>query len=93
MGVLLEKRGRLEEAVAGYKKAIYIRPDYALSYFNLGNIYRYQNKPVKARREYQNAINVLQRQPAETRIELAGDLTSDLLILACSQGLESLRAY
>ena len=36
MGVTLQGQGKLEEAIASYKKAVSIKPDYDEAYFNIG---------------------------------------------------------
>ena len=37
LGIFLDHTGRLDEAVAAYRKAIALKPDYAESHCNLGS--------------------------------------------------------
>src|SRR5215218_9227965 len=39
-GIALGSLGRLEEAIAAYRRALAIRPDYAEAHYNLGNACR-----------------------------------------------------
>ena len=43
-GVLLQDQGKLEEAIANYRQALRLKPDYAEAYNNLGNALQDQGK-------------------------------------------------
>ncbi len=55
-GEILRELGRLEEAEIWIRKAISLKPDYAIAYNNLGNILRAKNKFKEAETSYNNAI-------------------------------------
>jgi tetratricopeptide (TPR) repeat protein len=47
LGFALEKRGRLEEAISHYKKALRIKPDYAKAKGNLERALRLTGRSVE----------------------------------------------
>ena len=49
-------RGRIDEAIAQYQKALKIRPDYALAHNNLGNLLANRGQFEAAIDEYQKAL-------------------------------------
>ena len=55
-GVIYGKSGNYEKAVDCLKRAISLRPDHALSYFNLGNALGGQGKFTEAVMAYEKAI-------------------------------------
>jgi predicted O-linked N-acetylglucosamine transferase (SPINDLY family) len=58
LGVALNDQGKLEEAIAAYRQAISIKPDFAEAYSNLGNSLNEQGKLDEAIAEYRKAINI-----------------------------------
>ncbi|MGO9465163.1 MAG: tetratricopeptide repeat protein [Isosphaeraceae bacterium] len=58
LGNALQARGKLEEAVAEYRTAIRLKPDYAEAHVNLGNVLDEQAKPEEAIPEYRTAIRL-----------------------------------
>ena len=58
MGVVLQKRGQFEEAVACYNKAIQISPLYDKPYYNLGRIAEKDHKTDEAVRYYRKALKI-----------------------------------
>ena len=57
-GIILKDLGRLEEAEIWIRRAIKLKPDYALAYHNLGNILISQNKLKEAETCFQNVIKI-----------------------------------
>ncbi len=57
-GVTYRKQGKIEDAIAEYKTAISINPNYALAHYNLGNVYREQGELDEAIAEYKVAISI-----------------------------------
>lgn len=55
-GQRLKENGRLDEAVASYRQALAIKPDYAEAYGDLGNVFKEQGKLDKAIASYQQAL-------------------------------------
>ena len=56
MGITLQKLHKLEEAEASYKKAIALKPDYAVAHNNLGNTLKELHKLEEAEVSYKKAI-------------------------------------
>ena len=44
LGVVLKEQGKLDEAVACWRRAVELKPDYAEAYGNLGNALKEQGK-------------------------------------------------
>lgn len=87
LGVLLYKSGDLKEAEKQFRKVIYVTPDSALAYFNLGNMYLYQRKSSAAAREFKNAIRLLEKRPKEEQVRFCEDFTVEFLLRACRNTL------
>ena len=56
MGISLSALGKFEEAVATYRKAISIKPDYADAYYNLGITLQEQGRFEEAEFNYKKMI-------------------------------------
>jgi hypothetical protein len=56
LGITLQELGRLEEAVASYRKAIALIPDYAEAHYNLGNTLQELGRSKDAEASYRKAI-------------------------------------
>jgi len=50
---------KFDSAIESYQAALKIKPDYADSYYNLGNIYRTLNQPEKSILNYERAVEIL----------------------------------
>jgi chemotaxis protein methyltransferase CheR len=87
LGVLSYKSGDLKEAEKQFRKVIYVTPDSALAYFNLGNMYLYQRKFSPATREFKNAIRLLEKRPKDEQVRFCEDFTVDFLLRACRNNL------
>lgn len=91
LGVLLYNIGDAQEAEAQFRKVIYIDQDIVLAYFNLGNLYLYQKKFSKATREFNNAVRLLEKWPAQDGVKFCEDLTVGFLLRACRNTLEEIK--
>jgi tetratricopeptide (TPR) repeat protein len=58
LGVALGLKGRTDEAMENYKKAIRLDPKNAEAHYNLGNIFLSQNKFKQAIGEYEKAVSI-----------------------------------
>ena len=56
LGLAYHQAGRVDEALATYRKALEQRPDLALSSSNLGNLLAAQGKPAEAIAHYRAAL-------------------------------------
>jgi serine/threonine-protein kinase len=69
----LANKGNLDEAIAEYRKAIRLQPDYAEAHFNLGNALRDKGKLNEAIEHYRQAI-CLKNDYAEAHCNLGNAL-------------------
>ena len=58
LGVDYQAQGKFDEAIAEYKTAIRIKPDFAEAHNNLGLAYFHQNKLNEAIAEFKTAISI-----------------------------------
>ena len=58
LGASNESLGNLEEAIEAYTKAIFIKPDYAEAYYNMGNALKDQGKLDEALEAYTDALSI-----------------------------------
>ena len=58
LGNALKDQGKLDEAIAAYRQAIGIKPDYAEAHSNLGNALKEQGKLDEAIAAYRQAIGI-----------------------------------
>jgi chemotaxis protein methyltransferase CheR len=58
---ILIERGHLAEARRSLRRAVYLRPEFVLAHFVLGNLARDESKAAEARRHYDNARELLAR--------------------------------
>ena len=87
LGVLYYNAGLCDQAIAQFKKVIYIDPGVALSYFNLGNIYLHQKKMSSAQKEFENVRRLLEKRQPDEMVEFSNDFTADYLLRACENNL------
>ncbi len=59
LGNQLRSRGRIDEAVGSYRRALNVNPDYALAHVNLGNVLRDQGRPSEALGHHTRAVELL----------------------------------
>ena len=57
-GRVYENQGKLEAAIAEYRAAIQLKPDFAVDHFNLGIFLRKQGKPEEAIAEFRTAVQL-----------------------------------
>lgn len=84
--VLIEK-GEPGEARRSLQRAVYLRPDFVVAHFSLGNLARSNGKPIEAAQHFGNALQLLSRyQPADLLVEsdglTAGQLAEAITALA-----------
>jgi tetratricopeptide (TPR) repeat protein len=58
LGVALVEKGKVEEAVGEYRKAIQLKPDFFQAHYNLGNALWHQGKAEEAIAEYRRAVSL-----------------------------------
>ncbi len=58
MGLVHMKTGKWDEAVAAFKKAIALKPDFALAHLNLGKAYYMKDMKEEANQEWNRARQI-----------------------------------
>ena len=58
LGNALKEQGKLDEAIACYKRAIALKPDYHEAYNNLGNALKSRGRFEEAKACYQKALEL-----------------------------------
>ena len=54
----MKEEGEVEEAIASYRKAVEVKPDFADAYLNLGIVLKEEGELVEAIATYRKAIEV-----------------------------------
>ncbi len=75
LGEALSAAGRHEEAVAEYRRAIALRPDWPVAHYNLGSALNQRGRPVEAIAEFERAL-ALEPDYARARFGLGSALIS-----------------
>ncbi len=63
LGIFLKKKGRIDEAIAHFQKALELKPDYASPHINLGAAYARQRKHEKALAHFSEALRLRHNVP------------------------------
>ena len=83
LALLDEKSERLEAAVENYQRVLLLESEFAMARFNLANLYLRLDRPRDARREFGNALAILERDPANASLKFSGGLSREALIQIC----------
>ena len=79
-----------DQAVEMFKRVVYLRPQHALARFHLGELHARRNELEAARREYANALRLLQERSDSLDERFAGGFSAGLLIDTCRSRVEDL---
>jgi tetratricopeptide (TPR) repeat protein len=58
LGVALQQKGQIEEAIAHYRKALEVNPSYATAHYNLGRVLLYKGQFEEAIGEYERDLKL-----------------------------------
>lgn len=89
-GVVEGKLNHLEEAIAEFKRTIYLDKDFLMAHFNLGEIYAQVGKKKNALREYKNVFRILEDGKIEDPIPFSGGFGKKALINLCERYIQRL---
>lgn len=78
--IVLQELGRLEAARRSLQRVVYLRPQFALAHFALGNLARGGERPAEANRHFANALYALQGQPPEELLPESDGMTVEQLV-------------
>ena len=59
LGIALKAQGKLDEAVASYRRALELKPNFPVAHNNLGNLFKDQGKPDEAVACYRRALELV----------------------------------
>ena len=82
-----------DQAVDMFKRVVYLKPQHALARFHLGELYARRNDREAARREYANALRLLQERSDSLDERFAGGFSAALLIDTCRSRIEDLDGH
>ena len=58
---ILQENNQVNDAIASHKNAIYLDPDFVLSYYSLGSIFLRQGNLPGAKKCYKNVLSILDK--------------------------------
>ena len=88
LGTILQELARNVEALLAFRRALYLDPDFTLAHFALGGLYREQLQPRQATKHFTNALQLLEKQPAESVVPESSGLTAGRLTDIIRNGLQ-----
>jgi chemotaxis protein methyltransferase CheR len=86
-----QELGQADAAEQSLKRALYLKPDFVLAYFTLGNLCRSQYRHAAAGRHFENALSLLQRRPRHEALMESDGLTAGRLEDIIRSALDGLR--
>ncbi len=89
-GVVEGKLNHSEEAIAEFKRTIYLDKNFLMAHFNLGEIYAQVGKKKDALREYKNVFRILEDGKIEDPIPFSGGFSKKALINLCERYIQRL---
>ena len=90
LGIIHRTLEEEDQAVEMFKRVVYLSPQHALARFHLGELYARRNQREGARREYANALRLLQERSDALDERFAGGFSAGLLIDTCRSRVEDL---
>jgi chemotaxis protein methyltransferase CheR len=85
-----EHQGRLDAALAAYRRTVYLDRGFVLGMIGMGNVWRQLGHVTNARRSYRNALQHLERLPIYTAIPGADGATRGALVALVTQYIQLL---
>jgi chemotaxis protein methyltransferase CheR len=78
--MILQEMGEREAARRSLHRAVYLRPDFALAHFALGNLTRAEMRSTEANRHYANALHQLRSCPPDELLPESDGMTAGRLV-------------
>lgn len=89
-GVIEDKLNHSEEAIAEFKRTIYLDKNFLMAHFNLAEIYVRMGRKKDALRKYNNALSILEDREIEDPIPFSGGFGKKVLINLCERYIQRL---
>jgi chemotaxis protein methyltransferase CheR len=77
---VLQEQGNTTEAIAGFKRALYLEPDFILAHFALGNLARMEGRISEAERHFSHTATLLRGWNPDDIIPESGGVTAATLL-------------
>ncbi len=77
--IVLQELGDVDQARVSFQKSIYLKPEFILSYFALGNLDRSQGRRAQAARQFANALRLLENLRQDDVLPESDGLTAGRL--------------
>jgi chemotaxis protein methyltransferase CheR len=79
-GTILQEQGRVDEAVASLRRAVFLEPNFVVAHFALGNIARQRGKDKDADRHYRIALKILSDYDEQAPVPASEGMTAGRLM-------------
>jgi chemotaxis protein methyltransferase CheR len=79
-GAILQEMGFIEEAVASMVRAVFLKPDFAVVHFSLGNIARRRGRLKESQRHYKAALRILGNYGDDDTVPASEGMTAGRLM-------------
>ena len=90
LGVVYRTWEKERQAIEEFKRVLYLKPEYALARFNLGDLYSQVGQLDEAKLEYANVVRLLKKVPDSFDERLAGGFSPTLLADTCLSRIKEL---
>ena len=80
LGLIHQEQGETEQAIARFKKVLYLDPDFVLAHFGLANLYQKTGQTIEAARHGAHTIRLISKLPPDSILPGSDDLTAGHLL-------------
>ena len=87
LGFIHENRKKYHLAIADYERALFLEPNFFLSYFRLGSLYMKERKKKESVRAFKNALKTIKAEDEEKVKLLSGGFLKKSLEQICRKGI------
>lgn len=86
LGQIYEQQQRLDEALAAYRRTVYLERNFVPGIIGMANVWRQLTRPTEAEKYFRNALKLLALLPPDRLIDgMAGATAADLTVLVQQQ--------
>jgi chemotaxis protein methyltransferase CheR len=78
--MILQEMGERQAARDSLDRAVYLKPDFALAHFALGNLARAEARPAQANKHFANALQVLRSWPPDALLPESDGMSASRLV-------------
>jgi chemotaxis protein methyltransferase CheR len=92
LGVVAARVDEEAQALTALRRSLYLEPSAPATHFELGHLYRRQQRPQEALRAWQTALRLLRDWPEEQPLSHGAELSAAMLSQGCAQEIARLEA-